>query len=618
MKRNWKSFVITCSIASSLLVSMSASVSPAYGAANAKSSSVQVAAAKKISIFKRVSSNSQTVGIADKLMRDELYVNTIWPTYKFNGKLTWKENPYKDDSWSFYFQSLDMVGYLTNAYEQTHSQKYLEKAQWYIESWMNANPSPTKQASRFAWKDHSTANRVVTMIQFWEQYKNSAIYDKDFETKLIEMLEKHGDFLMDDKNYSAGSNHGIFQDRSLIELALIFPDMSHSEQWYKKGMGRLITHVEGDVTKSGVHKEHSPSYHLLVLNLFKSINGFIKQFNVNEPKLKDGISKMEDYLAFIGNQSGDLPMLGDSQPESLYSLNPKSITSQKLLYVVTKGKQGKKPGQEMVYADGGTAVFKNDLNNERPLYLLFTSAFHSTTHKHADDLSFILNYGKTDFFVDSGKYNYSYTDPYREYFKGTLAHNTVTVDKKSFPVTKDQVNKSKISSSEINKTYSYVTGSHELYKGVKVSRTLVYLKNTNSILVRDVMESNKNHTYTDIFNIGKDVDVKKSASRVFTLTSKLDQQQIELIQLTKMSTIKNYKGSASPIAGWQSLEFNKKLPITQLQFTNSNQKNAEYKFIINTNTNNGVQNYTVKSTPSADIYTIVLKNGKRTNVQVKK
>ncbi|MGU3395345.1 alginate lyase family protein [Priestia sp. D51] len=618
MKRNWKSFVITCFVASSLLVSMSASVSPAYAAANAKSSSVQVAAAKKISIFKRVSSNSQTVGIADKLMRDELYVNTIWPTYKFNGKLTWKENPYKDDSWSFYFQSLDMVGYLTNAYEQTHSQKYLEKAQWYIESWMNANPSPTKQASRFAWKDHSTANRVVTMIQFWEQYKDSAIYDKDFENKLIEMLEKHGDFLMDDKNYSAGSNHGIFQDRSLIELALIFPDMSHSEQWYKKGMGRLITHVEGDVTKSGVHKEHSPSYHLLVLNLFKSINGFIKQFNVNEPKLKDGISKMEDYLAFIGNQSGDLPMLGDSQPESLYSLNPKSITSQKLLYVVTKGKQGKKPGQEMVYADGGTAVFKNDLNNERPLYLLFTSAFHSTTHKHADDLSFILNYGKTDFFVDSGKYNYSYTDPYREYFKGTLAHNTVTVDKKSFPVTKDQVNKSKISSSEINKTYSYVTGSHELYKGVKVSRTLVYLKNTNSILVRDVMESNKNHTYTDIFNIGKDVDVKKSASRVFTLTSKLDQQQIELIQLTKMSTIKNYKGSASPIAGWQSLEFNKKLPITQLQFMNSNQKNAEYKFIINTNTNNGVQNYTVKSTPSADIYTIVLKNGKRTSVQVKK
>lgn len=59
---------------------------------------------------------------------------------------------------------------------------------------------------------------------------------------------------------------------------------------------------------------------------------------------------------------------------------------------------------------------------------------------------------------------------------------------------------------------------------------------------------------------------------MFTLTSKLDKKQIELIQLTKMNTIKNYKGSSSPIAGWQSLEFNKKLPITQLQFTNNNQK----------------------------------------------
>ncbi|MGG0510573.1 heparinase II/III family protein [Priestia megaterium] len=618
MKRNWKSSVITYSVAASLLVSMSASVSPAYAASNAKSSSAETPSVKKVNLFKRVSSNSQTVGIANKLLNNELYVNSNWAPYKFNGKLTWKENPYKDDTWSFYFQSLDMVGYLTTAYEQTHSQKYLEKAQWYIESWMNANPSPQKQASRFAWRDHSTANRVVNMVQFLDQYKGSSIYNKSFENKVLKMLEKHGDFLMDDKNYSFGSNHGIFQDRSLIELALLFPNMSHSQQWYKKGMDRLLVHVEEDVTKSGVHKEHSPAYHLLVLNLFKNINGFIKQFNVKEPRLTSGISKMEDYLAYLGDPSGQLPNLGDSEPYDLYSLSPKALTSDKLLYVVTKGKQGKKPDKDIVYTDGGTAVFKNDWSKETPLYLLFTSAFHSTTHKHADDLSFLLSYGKTNFFVDSGKYNYSYTDPYREYVKSSLAHNTVTVDKKSFPITKDQVNKSKINTSEISKAYSYVTGSHELYKGVKVKRTLIYLKSTNSIIVRDVMESNRNHTYTDTFNIGKDVDVKKSAARVFTLTSKLDKKQIELIQLTKMSTIKNYKGSSSPIAGWQSLEFNKKLPITQLQFTNNNQKNADYKFIINTDTKNGIKNYTVKSTPTHDIYTIVLKNGKRTNVQVKK
>ena len=35
-----------------------------------------------------------------------------------------------------------------NAYEKNPSQVYLEKAKWYIESWMAANPSPDNQASR--------------------------------------------------------------------------------------------------------------------------------------------------------------------------------------------------------------------------------------------------------------------------------------------------------------------------------------------------------------------------------------------------------------------------------------------------------------------------------------
>ena len=56
--------------------------------------------------------------------------------------LTWKEDPFKDETWRFYYHSLDMVGYLMNAYEKNHNQAYLKKAKWYIQSWMSANPSP--------------------------------------------------------------------------------------------------------------------------------------------------------------------------------------------------------------------------------------------------------------------------------------------------------------------------------------------------------------------------------------------------------------------------------------------------------------------------------------------
>ena len=68
-----------------------------------------------------------------------------------------------------------------NAYEKSPKQVYLEKAKWYIESWMAANPSPNNQASPSAWDDHSTANRVVNMIYFWQYYKDSSIYDPNLK-----------------------------------------------------------------------------------------------------------------------------------------------------------------------------------------------------------------------------------------------------------------------------------------------------------------------------------------------------------------------------------------------------------------------------------------------------
>ena len=86
-----------------------------------------------------------------------------------------------------------------------------------------------------------------------------------------------------------------------------------------------------------------------------------------------------------------------------------------------------------IYPDGGVAIFQNMWDENTPFYFLFTTAYHSNVHKHADDLSFLLTYGKTDYFVDSGKYSYNEHE-YRKYFRSTLAHNTITVDGKSYPL----------------------------------------------------------------------------------------------------------------------------------------------------------------------------------------
>lgn len=618
MNKKWKTktTILICSIACTL--SIFVPIDLTYAAATSPNSVIQQAAPQEYDIFKRTQPNSKSISIGNKLVNNELYVGRFWPAYKFNAPLTWKEDPYHDRTWSFYLHSLDMVGYLMNAYEIDPKQAYLEKAKWYIESWMTANPSPKKQASLSAWDDHSTANRVINIIYFWKYYKNSNIYDPIFGDSLKTMLELHGNFLADNKNYKAESNQGIFQDRSLIVLALLFPEMENSKNWYNKAISRLMVHVHNDVTQSGVHKEHSPSYLLVTIDLFKSINDFIKQFGMEKAELNNTIKKMEDYVAYLIQPDGTLPILGDSVRDKINSSKLDTVTSDKLKYVVSKGKQGIKPINDAFYPDGGIAIFRKMWNEETPFYFLFTSAYHSNVHKHADDLSFLLTYGNTDFFVDSGRYNYNETDSYRKYFRSTMAHNTITVDNKSYPLTKKQVNKSRIDHFKTASTYSYVIGSHNLYEGVSIQRTAIYLKNINSILIHDVIVSKGTHTYSEVFNIGKNVQVKSTDQKTFFLNSKMKDQLIEFKHLTKANTVKQYNGLKEPIAGWQSLKVNEKLPITQLQFTTSKMQDMEYNFVINTDFKAGVQSYHVKSAPTYDLYTIKYKNGKHGNIRVSK
>ena len=135
-----------------------------------------------------------------------------------------------------------------NAYEISLNLTFLEKAQWFIESWMEHNPNPNNQASERAWDDHSTANRISTFMYFWNYYRNSEIFDQEFAIELLNMLRKHGEFTANPDNYFWNHNHGIYQDRALLQLAGMFPIFKDSQDWTDIANQRLSEHIENGVT----------------------------------------------------------------------------------------------------------------------------------------------------------------------------------------------------------------------------------------------------------------------------------------------------------------------------------------------------------------------------------
>lgn len=554
--------------------------------------------------------------VSDELIHNKLFVHPSWESIPFNDNIDWKQDPFKNRTWCFYLHSLTPINYLITAYEKNHKIEYIKKATDIISSWLEANDSLDLEPSEYAWKDHSSANRVVALIFFWNSYKKSEIFNKKFEHRLFKSLQRHGSFLFDDKNYNHRNNHGAYQDRSLLELAVIFPEWDKNHLWFNKAKERLMIYLQRFVSPLGIHKEHSASYHILMLKMLWDIDKFLIYHNHRVPELSDIVYNMEDYLAYIVKPDGKVPMTGDSGPDAVKFLKQDDIKNPHLLYVRTEGKKGIKPANEIVYKKDGIGIFRGECENKNPMYFKFLSAFHSLAHKHADDLSFLLSIGKTDFFVDSGKYNYQEKDEYRKYFRSSMAHNGITVNRKSYELRSNQSGKSKIKKYEIKNDYSYITAIHTLYPSVKINRTIIYLKKCSSILIHDQIESSTQRTYSQIFNIGKNVIIDPLSKKKIILSSTIESKSIELLQINHVTEFKNYKGETNPIAGWQSTSFNEKHPIHQLQFSNKG-NDMEYKTIINLNSKKGIKYFSLKNMQEIKMYSVIFKDNNRYSFKIK-
>ncbi len=537
---------------------------------------------------KRTLANNESIDIADKLINsNEIFLFKYWDPFIYDeDKLDWSEDPFDDKTWQFYFHSLRMVSYLINAYELTGELAYLEKARWFIESWIEHNPNPYQQASERAWDDHSTANRITTFIYFWDYYRDSQIFDNDFANEFLNMLRKHGEYTAKEENYSWGKNHGIYQDRSLMQLAVFFPIYEISDEWYETSVSRLSDHLTEDITPSGIHKEQSTSYHKLVLTLFMSISKFNDYYNITNDELTTAIYKMQEYLVHLAKPDGTIPLVGDSVGDYVLGYPDDQIINEYLLYSSSDGTKGVKIGQDsVVYEDAGIAIFKNDWEESPPLYFALFDRFHMVTkHKQCDDLSFVLTVQDTDYFVDSGKYNYDEKDPYRVFVRSVFAHNSIVVDDESYDINdKENVGKTDIEQFEINSDYSYVKASHTLYDGVKITRTVIFF-NDGAAYFHDEIKTDEEHEYTQIFNIGEDVNVDYSDTTNVFLSSKIDNTSLTLKQLNDFSEFDYYHGSTNPIMGWQSTVFNEISPISSISYHQEG-KDVSFHTVINIESN---------------------------------
>lgn len=516
------------------------------------------------------------IEVADEILQDEYELSRFKSVHI--DSITWNEDPYKDIYWRFNFYNLEPVRHLLYAWGVTDNPVYKDKLVDIVTSFIDNGMD-----NQYSWDLHGAAFRTMTLVDVWQKLQNKGEFEgngspRELSAKILAALEVHGNFLADPNNYQEAYNHGLDQSAALYLLAVNFPNMPSADSWREISEQRIDTLLDQLVDSDGVLVENSPFYHLYVLQKFWEINQYLNTNNLSiSPDLNERLDQMVSYATYILQPDLHSPTVGASLREEaklagIYEEMAKQHPE--FLYVLTKGAEGKEPAKLNVqYLDSGQTIMRSgwgkgeDFTNQTQL--IFDVGGYRTNHSDLDALSLNLYSKGLALMPDAGLYTYD-PGPYRSYFHGTRAHNTVVVDGQDQPQGKENAgSESKVYAGRFEEGdgYVYQSGEHELYKDVSHERAITMIEDS-TVLIFDNLKSDKEHTYEQMFHLfpGAEVNINSDGSIVVARGENEDQTVTIRQFITDGVELTPVIDQQEPLDGICSFEYKVAVPCYSLSY----------------------------------------------------
>jgi hypothetical protein len=364
--------------------------------------------------------------------------------------IAWDELLADDRSRHFHLHSWYPLGPVLSAFDAGRNDSHLQFALQVALDWLRQHPV-IDVSIPFAWYDMAIGLRAVRLGYLTDAVAREPVGTDAVLTALLRGLLLHRDALADDALFPAHSNHGFYFAAGQAALAARFPELPGMEAAGVQARERLDRLIRNHFTVEGVHREHSPKYHWLVMD---TIEGLRSAGLLDEEEHGSGLNRMQEALAWFVLPNGRLAMFGDTDHREMTGLQWPHLRNESLRFVLSGGREGTPPADSIrAFPASGYVVCRSHWpagteDFSRGSYLAQACAFHSRTHKHADDLTMVWYDRGQEILVDAGGYGYSgktepgselwkdgfwYADPRRIYVESTRAHNTVQVDARNLP-----------------------------------------------------------------------------------------------------------------------------------------------------------------------------------------
>jgi hypothetical protein len=423
-------------------------------------------------------------------------------------KVTWELNRHQ------YFMKLGQ------AYALTGDQKYAKTFVAHLESWMDANPP--KLGINWA-SSLEVAFRSISWL--WALYFfKDAIPDETLKRalKFLYLNARHLESYL--STYFSPNTHLTGEALGLFYLGTLLPEFDEARRWQDLGREILIEQIPVHVKRDGVYFEQSSYYHRYTTDFYIHFLILSHANGIPFPNtIEDAVKSLLNHLMFITRPDGTTPFFGDDDGGRLAMLDARAPNdfrpslatgaalfargdykfvagdaAEELLWLF--GIEGLRTYDAIdahepahtskAFRDGGYFVMRDGWTNKAN-YMLFDCGPHGALncgHAHADALSFELVANGRTVLVDPGTYTYSGSKEFRDWFRSSQAHNTVTLDGVSSSIpdgmfTWKTIGECRLLDWVTGEHYDYVAGEHG-----GVARSIIFLRGKYWI-IRDTLKS---------------------------------------------------------------------------------------------------------------------------------
>ncbi len=519
---------------------------------------------------------------------------------------------------------------IAQAWHLTGDDRYREGCAKLLDSWFEQCPYPLG----INWTSSLELGvRLMNWAFAWHLI-DGANLDGAFRSRWLNSIFQHCHFISGhlSKNSSA-NNHLIGEYAGLYVASAIWPCWKESIRWKSLATIGLEEEALKQNASDGCNREQATWYHHEVLDMLL-LCGLVGRANGDDfsEAYWEKLEKMIEFIASIMDVNGNVPMIGDSDgavmirfvPDHGFPVFHSLVATGSVLFdradfakkvgylddksrwllgeeeqkftTLIKRKSLETERFPRDFPEGGYYILGKDLETRSEVRLIADAGplgyLSIAAHGHADALSFVLSIGGQEILIDPGTFSYHTERKWRDYFKGTSAHNTIRID--GFDQSVSGGNflwlKHAQAACELFKTSNgkdVFIGSHDGYQRlndpVMHRREMILDKYSDRIEINDTLVCSKAHEVELFWHFSESCKAVIEEKTIY-ITNKHIQLSLKMADSCFLPQC--YTGDEQVPLGWVSRKFDVKEPSPTIVWRGSIHHTVTLRTEINYQVNN--------------------------------